>query len=114
MRFRLGSVRCRLQKGCQGVGGYLLDIVHVDRLSSIVRDGCLWCDAEMERKPASGTPIGMSEIKKRRREELRLQSHPNLRVGACVPFYLCPRSARQAIRGAAHRPTLEVRRDWYY
>lgn len=35
----------------------------------------------------------MSDIKQRRLEELTLQdSHPDLFVGECVPFYFCPRS----------------------
>ena len=39
-----------------------------------------------------GTTIGMANIKQRRLTELRLQSHPDLFVGQCVPFYFCPRS----------------------
>jgi hypothetical protein len=35
----------------------------------------------------------MSSIKWRRLEELTLKnSHPDLLVGECVPFYFCPRS----------------------
>jgi hypothetical protein len=36
--------------------------------------------------------IGMNTIKQRRLTELTLTSHPDLYVGACVPFYFCPRS----------------------
>jgi hypothetical protein len=67
-------------------------IVHVDRLPSIVADGCLWCDAEVVRRTPPGTTIGMNHIKQRRLTELMLTSHPGLYVGACVPFYFCPRS----------------------
>jgi hypothetical protein len=67
-------------------------IVHVDRLSSIIADGCLWCDAEVMRRAPQGTAIGMNKIKQRRLNELILASHPNLYVGDCVPFYFCPRS----------------------
>ncbi len=67
-------------------------IVHVDRLSSIINAGYLWCDAKVDRNPQPGTTIGMSEIKRRRREDLLLNSHPDLHVGDCVPFYFCPRS----------------------
>ncbi|QJD28559.1 type II toxin-antitoxin system toxin DNA ADP-ribosyl transferase DarT [Methylococcus geothermalis] len=67
-------------------------IAHVDRLPSIVADGCLWCDAEVVRRAPGGTTIGMSSIKQRRLNELRLSSHPDLHVGDCVPFYFCPRS----------------------
>lgn len=68
-------------------------IVHMDRLPSIIADGYLRCDAEMARRRGSpGSTIGMGEIKRRRLEELYLDSHPDLRVGDCVPFYFCPRS----------------------
>ncbi|MDX9859279.1 MAG: DUF4433 domain-containing protein [Rhodospirillales bacterium] len=67
-------------------------IVHVDRLASILASGGLLCDAEIVQANAAGTTIGMSGIKQRRLNELRLTSHPNLHVGACVPFYFCPRS----------------------
>ena len=40
----------------------------------------------------SGTTIGMSDIKMRRLSKLMLQSHADLHVGECVPFYFCPRS----------------------
>jgi len=67
-------------------------IAHVDRLPFIVADGFLWCDAEVVRRAPAGTTIGMSSIKHRRLHELRLDSHPDLHVGDCVPFYFCPRS----------------------
>jgi len=66
-------------------------IVHGDRLASIIADGVLWCDAEMQRNLRPGTSIGMSTIKERRLRK-RLNSCPGLRVGDCVPFYFCPRS----------------------
>ena len=67
-------------------------IVHQDRLPAIIADGYLWSDMEMvKRGGGAGTAIGMDSIKQRRRN-LTLQSHPDLRVGACVPFYFCPRS----------------------
>ncbi|EKD88154.1 MAG: hypothetical protein ACD_35C00035G0004 [uncultured bacterium] len=66
-------------------------IVHVDRLASIVADGRLLCDAAINSRGLNGTTIGMAEIK-RRRLKLPLESHPNLHVGECVPFYFCPRS----------------------
>lgn len=71
-------------------------IVHVDRLSSIIADGNLWCDAEITRReaanPSTGTTIGLNSIKQRRLTRLTLASHPGLYVGQCVPFYFCPRS----------------------
>jgi hypothetical protein len=67
-------------------------IVHVDRLASIVADGCLWSDAMMVERQGVGTTIGMSNIKARRLNELNLSCHLFLRVGQCTPFYFCPRS----------------------
>jgi len=49
----------------------LYHIAHVDRLPSIVADGCLWCDAEVARRRPVGTMIGMNTIKQRRLSELR-------------------------------------------
>jgi hypothetical protein len=66
-------------------------IVHVDRLASIVRDGSLWCDAEVVRRGLSGTTIGMSSIKQRRLS-LPVHCHAGDHVGDYVPFYFCPRS----------------------
>lgn len=67
-------------------------IIHVDRLASVIADGCLWCDAQVIQRNRPGTQIGMSNIKQRRLRELKLHSHPDLLVGGCVPFYFCPRS----------------------
>lgn len=67
-------------------------ILHVDRLPSVLADGYLWCDAEVQRFDPGGTNIGLSNIKHRRLHENVLQSHPLLKVGDCVPFYFCPRS----------------------
>ncbi len=69
----------------------LYHIVHVDRLPSIVANGCLRCDAALQAQPRPGTTIGMNTIKQRRLTS-PLESHPGLNVGDCVPFYFCPRS----------------------
>ena len=66
----------------------LYHICHMDRLPSILADGCLWSDAEMARRTPAGSTIGMSSIKQRRLSELTLSSYPDLHVGDCVPFYL--------------------------
>lgn len=67
-------------------------IAHVDRLPSIVATGGLLSDAMVQAQALGGTMIGMNHIKQRRLTELQLTSHPGLFVGACVPFYFCPRS----------------------
>lgn len=56
-----------------------------------MRAGGLLCDTKVASLPSSGTAIGVSTIKERRRTT-PLASHPGLRVGDCVPFYFCPRS----------------------
>lgn len=67
-------------------------IMHLDRLTSVVEEQALLCDSAVVRRSLGGTTIGMTSIKKRRLEELRLSSYPDLFVGSCVPFYFCPRS----------------------
>jgi hypothetical protein len=69
----------------------IFHIVHVDRLASIVSQGCLYSDAAVQGTPLPGTTIGMSTIKARRLAKT-LNSYPDLHVGECVPFYFCPRS----------------------
>jgi hypothetical protein len=103
-------------------------IVHVDRLPSIVAAGFLWCDAEVIRHALAGTTIGMSRIKQRRLT-LPLNSHPDLHVGDCVPFYFFPwhlierigvlnytiyQQVVKALPLNGHRPTVKICEDWYY
>jgi len=83
-------------------------IVHVDRLQSIMADGCLWCDARISKCPVLGTRIGMSHIKQRRLA-LKLSSHSNLHVGDCVPFYFCPRSIMLYLIYRGNDPELPYR-----
>ena len=83
-------------------------IVHVD-LSSIISDGYLWCDTVMDtRQGTTGTTIGISDIKRRRRR-LTLSSHSSLHVGDCVPFYFCPRSVMLYVISMANHPELSYR-----
>ncbi|MGR2838879.1 DUF4433 domain-containing protein [Vibrio vulnificus] len=70
----------------------IFHIVHVDRLASILGSNGLLCDAQIIAQQTAGTTIGMNTIKQRRLTELTLDSHPDLYVGQCVPFYFCPRS----------------------
>jgi hypothetical protein len=84
-------------------------IVHVDRLPSIIADGFLWSDAEAVRRNLTGTIIGMNSIKSRRLTELMLDSHPDLHVGSCVPFYFCPRSVMLYLISCANHPDLAYR-----
>lgn len=67
-------------------------IAHIDRLPSIISKGGLLSDAQIQAQAIGGSMVGMNHIKQRRLTELQLASHPGLFVGACVPFYFCPRS----------------------
>lgn len=84
-------------------------IVHMDRLPSIIAKGGLLSDAEVTRRPATGTTIGMSTIKQRRMTELQFASHPGLFVGSCVPFYFCARSIMLYLIHQANHPDLAYR-----
>ena len=54
--------------------------------------GVLWSDAERLRQGLNCTIVGMSEIKRRRLEELDVSCHLGTKVGDYVPFYFCARS----------------------
>src|ERR1035441_9461886 len=53
---------------------------------------CNRWDAERIRRAVNCTIVGMSEIKRRRLEELDVHCHPGTKVGEYVPFYFCFRS----------------------
>ncbi|EJW10756.1 hypothetical protein A33M_4092 [Rhodovulum sp. PH10] len=83
-------------------------IVHVDRLASIIADGCLWSDAVMVGRQGAGTTIGMSTIKARRLR-LPVWCHPGTCVGDFVPFYFCPRSIMLFVIHCANAEELTYR-----
>ncbi len=83
-------------------------ILHIDRLASVISNGCLWSDDEVQRRCLSGTTIGMNEVKQRRLTNL-LSSHPDLHVGDCVPFYFCARSVMLYMISKANHPKLTYR-----
>lgn len=83
-------------------------IVHIDRLTSIVNDGFLWADSVMMQRQNQGTTIGMSSIKQRRLT-LPVRCRPGLHVGACVPFYFCPRSVMLYLIRQGNHPELTYR-----
>ena len=83
-------------------------IVHVDRLPSIIADGCLWSDARIVGRAHPGTTIGMGGIKKRRLT-LPVGCHPGDHVGEYVPFYFCPRSVMLYVIFRANNVELSYR-----
>jgi hypothetical protein len=80
-------------------------IVHVDNLSSIVEDGCLWPDATMASRPG-GTIIGRFLI------EGPFPWGLVERVG--VYAHDVGQRALTAMQGAVHRPETHVMKAWYY
>lgn len=84
-------------------------IIHVDRLSSVIQNGSLWCDAKVKHYAPTGSTIGIKGIKERRLNELTLSSHPGLKVGDCVPFYFCPRSVMLFVIYKKNHPNLEYK-----
>lgn len=83
-------------------------IVHYDCLASISKDGYLWCNAKTRLRQPVCTAIGMNSIKQRRLNKT-LNSHPDLYVGACVPFYFCPRSVMLYMIYKRNHPELAYR-----
>lgn len=70
----------------------IFHITHVKNLASIVAAKRIWSDAERIKRALGCELVGMTEIKRRRLEELPVSCHLETRVGEYVPFYFCPRS----------------------
>lgn len=66
-------------------------ITHLENVPQMV-DGVIWSDAERIRQGLPCKVVGMSEIKRRRLEELEVDCHRGTMVGQYVPFYFCFRS----------------------
>lgn len=84
-------------------------ITHADNLATIVREGVLLCDATIATRGGPSVAIGMSEIKRRRIEEISVTCHPGTKVGDYVPFYFCPRSVMLFLIHCANHPDLTYR-----
>jgi hypothetical protein len=83
-------------------------ITHLENLPQIV-DGVLWSDAERVRRALNCTIVGMSEIKRRRLEELEVDCQPGTKVGEYVPFYFCPRSIMLFLLHRGNHPDVTYR-----
>ena len=69
----------------------IFHITHISNLASIVRCGCLWCDAERRKQGFAIASIAHEHIKQRRlKREVPLAAAGTL--GNYVPFNFCPRS----------------------
>lgn len=80
-------------------------ITHVDNLGSIVANGGLLSDVDMEARGAPQHAVGMSSIKQRR-IRLPVTCHPGDFVGEYVPFYFCSRSIMLYLLYRANHPEL--------
>lgn len=87
----------------------LYHIVHLDNLKTVLEHRGLLCDAELRRRRILITTIGMNKIKRRRLEEIRVKTYPDLFVGDCVPFYFCPRSIMLYLIARGNHPELGYR-----
>ena len=84
-------------------------ITHVDNLPLIVHDGYLLSDVRCQATNINNTIVGMSNIKRRRIEELEVKCHSGTKVGDYAPFYFCPRSIMLYILYKGNYPDLEYR-----
>jgi len=82
-------------------------ITHIENIANIVRAGSLWSDAERIRRGLLCEIVGMSEIKRRRLEEIRVDCHLGTMVGNYVPWYYCPRSVMLYILYRGNSPGLD-------
>jgi hypothetical protein len=83
-------------------------ITHIDNLASMV-DDLIWSDAERIRRGLQCEVVGMTEIKRRRLEELEVECHAGTKVGEYVPFYFCPRSIMLYLLHMGNHPDLTYR-----
>jgi hypothetical protein len=66
-------------------------LTHIENLQGIFSSGFVLSDAERIRQSPAHTNVGISEIKRRRLQEIEVQCHGETKVGEYVPFYFCPR-----------------------
>jgi len=84
-------------------------ITHVDNLATIAHEGVLLCDATIVARGGPTVTIGMTEIKRRRIEDISVSCHPGTMVGDYVPFYFCPRSVMLYLLYRANHEALPYR-----
>jgi hypothetical protein len=84
-------------------------ITHINNLEGILGDKVLWSDAKRLKLGLGCEIVGMSEIKRRRLEELEVDCHPGTKVGEYVPFYFCPRSVMLYILHMGNHPDINYR-----
>lgn len=83
----------------------LFHILHYDKLGTVIKSGGLFSDAILAANNPSGTIIGMNKIKRRRLTELRLSGVYSVQYDRIV---------NKILNSAEYKPSISVRRDWYY
>jgi hypothetical protein len=81
-------------------------ITHVTNLPSIIAAGALWSDRRVQNSRVQTEVVGMSDIKARRMNTLRVSCCPGTFVGDFVPFYFCPRSVMLYLLFRGNHPGL--------
>lgn len=84
-------------------------ITHKDNVGRIAAAGVLWSDAKRLELDVECELVGMSEIKRRRLEDLAVHCHSGTQVGEYVPFYFCFRSIMLYILHMGNHPDLSYR-----
>ena len=84
-------------------------ITHISNLDTILGDKVLWSDAKRLELGLDCEIVGMSEIKRRRLEELDVKCHSGTMVGEYVPFYFCPCSIMLYILHMGNHPGIDYR-----
>jgi len=109
---RCGSTVCSSEIGMTALrrpaSPKVYHITHVDNLSGIVRDGCLWADSLILQREGPFKSIGMPEIKQRRMR-IEVKCCAGTVVGDYVPFYFCPRSIMLYVIHRSNHPGLAYR-----
>jgi len=82
-------------------------ITHIGNLDTILRDKVLWSDVKRLEIGLDCEIVGMTEIKRRRLEELEVKCHRGTMVGEYVPFYFCPRSIMLYILYMGNHPGID-------
>lgn len=81
-------------------------ITHLANLQGIVRSGQILSDSECTRLDVHAMVVGMSDVKRRRLLQARVDCHPGTTVGEYVPFNFCPRSVMLYILHRGNHPEL--------
>lgn len=87
----------------------IFHITHKDNLPGIIGDGVIWSEDEIIRREINCNLVGMSEIKRRRLEEIKVECCPGTKVGEYAPFFYCPRSIMLFLLYKANHPDLAYR-----